>query len=444
MSGSTEPWQHTEQSLLGAVISDPASYWTVADMVTADDFGVASYGRIWKRVAELSIDGRKFDEITLCEDFRSDRQIGSVIIEVSSNSLGSANVVSYAERVVQNAEHRRVRAAGQQITKLGPGQSDEALRLLSDAVRSQGLGDQSMNDVMCGWHSWIESRMEAGQITGVRTGLRDLDAILCGFQRGDLVILAGRPSMGKSAFAGFITHSMAELGTPAATFSLEMSAVAFANRMMARESRVPLNDLRAPNQITDDGWARITAAMPKMQRLPIQFDETATVTGQQLCARIRKMVMRHKVQVVCIDYLQMITIGSGGKRGSQRHDLDIGDITRSLKLLAKELGITIIILSQLNRELERRADKRPILADLRDSGSIEQDADVVMFIYRDEYYVKDTDAKGITEVIIAKQREGSLGTVYLKSELNICSYSTTDYKPQQSAPDRPFKKRFAK
>lgn len=435
-----------EQAVLGAVMLAEDAYWSCADLIRSHDFHRPDHRRIWEAVERLAAEGSPRDAVTVAEALgRAGGRDLPYIIELANNAPGAANIRAYAEIVQRHSEQRRIAEAGRKIAALPPGSADEACRLLNSAIRPDLKQDRPMRQVLGDWYTQLEGRMSAGEIVGVRTGIEDLDAALCGLQAGDLVIVAGRPSMGKSAFAAAIMHGVASGGVPTGVFSLEMTDVAFANRMVAARSGVPLEQLKAPSTISEQGWVHVTAAVSAMQSLPLHFDPSTRVTGPALCARIRQMATRLGVRVVIIDYLQLLEIDRSVK--ADRRDIAIGDITRSLKLIAKELGITVILLSQLNRSLESRADRRPILSDLRESGAIEQDADVVLFIYRDEVYNKDTPDRGITEVIIGKQREGALATVYLQSDLRIGRYSKAcpreqrvESEPVRRFADRRFKK----
>ena len=438
MTRSAEPWVHTEQSLLGAVINDQPAYWLVCEMVSDTDFGVAAHAAIWRRISELCRQDGKYDFITLCEDLRTH---SSVIIAAANESPGSASVKAYAERVALNAEHRRYVAAGRQIATLGPGMADEAKRLLDASAVQRGGSSAQIGEVLLEWYQDLETRLSSGApLPGIPTGLRDLDAMIGGLQIGKLIILAGRPSMGKSAVGCQIPYFTADSGEPSAIFTMEMGRKEVVERLVSAATSVGLDALRSPMTIEDIGWGRITAAMTRIPKIPLHFDETPGLTSNQLLSRIRQLKVQHGIRVVTIDYLGLLSVN----QKAERRDLALGEITRDLKNIAKLLGITIILLAQLSRKCEERADKRPILSDLRESGNLEQDADTVIFVYRDAYYFKDSPAQGIAELIVAKQRNGQTGTVYVKSELQFCRFGDTDWRPQDPSSQPQTVRRFAK
>jgi len=436
-------WLHAEQALIGAVMLDGMAYWQIADKIDAGDFAGQDHALIWSEIAKAAQAGQPVDVVTVSMRLRGD--VARYLIHLGKDAPGTANVVAYADLARSAADHRRVVAAGLQISKLAPDRVDDAPRILADATAPKCAAMQQMADVLVTWHTELERRYVHGDaITGLSTGIAGLDAMTAGMQPTDLIILAARPSMGKSALAGQLAHFAAANGHAVALFSLEMTAAQFANRMIAAQASVGMSALRAPKTIEEDAWPRISLAMAAMKDLPLFFDETPAISVEQLTARAKQLNAKNELKLIVIDYLQLMKM-----RSFENTNGSIGEITGALKRLAKELKLPIVLLSQLNRSLEARSDRRPILSDLRASGDIEQDADMVIFLYRDEVYNDQSPHKGFAEAIIRKQRNGVSGTVPLKSELQFCRFAHCDELPGEESGEAPrssvrtFKKRTA-
>lgn len=436
-------WLHAEQALIGAVMLDGMAYWQIADKIDAGDFAGQDHALIWSEIAKAAQAGQPVDVVTV--SMRLGGDVARYLIQLGRDAPGTANIVAYAGLARSAADHRRVVAAGLQISKLPAEKSDDAPRILADATAPKCAAMQQMADVLVTWHTELERRYVHGDaITGLSTGIAGLDAMTAGLQPTDLIILAARPSMGKSALAGQIADFVSSGGNATALFSLEMTAAQFANRMIAARASVSMSALRAPKTIEQEAWPRISTAMAGLKDNPLHFDETPAISVAKLTARAKQLHAKHKLKLIVVDYLQLMEM-----EDPKNMNYSIGVITGALKRLAKELGIPVILLSQLNRTLESRADKRPILSDLRESGNIEQDADMVIFIYRDEVYNEQSPHKGFAEAIIRKQRNGVTGMVPLKSELQFCRFVHCDELPGvesgESTHQQParFKKRMA-
>jgi len=428
MSG--EHWLHSEQALIGAVLIDPPAYWRIADQVDASEFAGPGHAALWALIAQMQRDGQPVDTVTMMEVYRGSRDMRASVIELANNAPGSANIAAYAALVARNAEHRRIVAAGRAIAALAPGQADEAARLVAAACVPKSQSVRQIGDVLSAWYAELEAKYHAeAELTGIPTGLPLLDEATAGWQDEDLIIVAARPSMGKSAFAGQIAESAASRGHGTIIFTLEMSAKSFANRLVAARASIGIEALMSPKKIEDGGWHRMGPAVEHLKSLPLHFDDSASLTVDRIIAKSRQVHAQHGLRLVVIDYLQMIASANSKKNKND----ELGDITRALKGLAKELKLPVILLSQLNRSLEQRADKRPILSDLRESGAIEQDADVVVMLYRDEYYNHDSHLKGYAEAIIRKHRNGKLCSVPMGAELQFCRFLHTDYLPDAPA-----------
>lgn len=287
-----------------------------------------------------------------------------------------------------------------------------------------------MKEVLREFHAGLANRSEKGdEITGVTWGVDQLDTMTGGMQPGDLVLIAARPSMGKTAFALQLARAAAGSGSGVLVFTLEMSAEQLMGRLVSSVAHVSGDGLRRPADMDESAWGRISAATARIVELPLRFDESGTLTLDALLAKTRQAHATNPVRIVVIDYLQLIA-----PPNADRVDIGLGAITRSLKALAKDIGATVVLLSQLNRKCEERSDKRPILSDLRDSGAIEQDADIVAMLYRDEYYNPQSVDKGFVEVLLRKHRNGAVGMVPCHADLRFGLFNGSDALPSQSMP----------
>ncbi|MEE3437864.1 MAG: replicative DNA helicase [Lachnospiraceae bacterium] len=413
-----------EKSVIGSMLMGKEAVMTAVEILDKEDFYERSYGLIFDAMRELAEEGRPVDVITL-EDRLKEKDVPPEIADMSfvRDTLAavptSANVRYYANIVAEKALLRRIIRVTSDIENdcyLGKSDIGEILekteRTVFGVLQQKSTGEYvPIRDVVLAALTRIEEASRSkGHVTGLPTGFIDLDNKTSGLQKSDFILIAARPSMGKTAFVLNIAEYMAfRQNIPCAIFSLEMSKDQLMNRLFALESRVNAQALRTGN-LKDDEWEKLVEGAGVISNSHLIIDDTPGINLQEFRSRARKYKLDHDIQIIFIDYLQLMA-GNGGR--SDNRQQEISDISRALKSLARELNIPIVALSQLNRAVETRDDHRPMLSDLRESGAIEQDADVVMFIYRDDYYHKDTEEKGVAEIIIAKQRNGPIGTVKL-------------------------------
>ncbi|HSA90593.1 MAG TPA: replicative DNA helicase [Burkholderiales bacterium] len=421
-----------EQSLLGALLLDNQAFDRVADLVSAQDFYRDDHRRIWRHIARLIEASRPADVVTVLESIEAsedkDKTGGATYLAaLAQNTPSALNIRRYAELVRERAVQRRLAQVATEIaeTALAPtgkdvGQLlDEAESKIFQIAESGARKDQGLmgiSPVLARVFERIDhlhSQDHPSDVTGVPSGFVDLDRKTAGLQPGDLIVVAGRPSMGKTAFALNIAEHVAlhpSVGLPVAIFSMEMSASQLAMRMLSSMARVDQTKLRT-GRLDNEEWANLTDAIGKLNEARIHVDETAALNALELRARARRMKREYgKLGLVVVDYLQLMSASSQGENRAT----EISEISRSLKALAKELDVPVIALSQLSRAVEQRNDRRPLMSDLRESGAIEQDADVILFIFREEVYAPEKEeARGRAEVIIGKQRNGPIGTIAL-------------------------------
>jgi replicative DNA helicase len=421
-----------EQSLLGGLLLDNHAWEKIADIVSVDDFYRDDHRRIFRHIAKLIDANRPADVVTVLESIEGsedkDKTGGIAYLgSLSQNTPSALNIRRYAELVHERAVQRRLAQVATDIaeTALSPSGKDvrqlldeaeiRILQIGEDSSRSQ-TGFLAIQPVLATVMERIDElyhRENPSDVTGVPTGFVDLDSKTAGLQGGDLIIVAGRPSMGKTAFALNMAENVAiDTGLPVAVFSMEMGGTQLAMRMLGSISRVDQHRMRT-GRLNDDEWGKLSSAMGKLHDAPIFIDETAALNAMELRSRARRLQRQcGQLGLIVIDYLQLM---SGSNQGStENRATEISEISRGLKALAKELKVPVVALSQLNRALEQRNDKRPMMSDLRESGAIEQDADVILFIYRDEVYFPDKpESRGLAEVIIGKQRNGPIGKVEL-------------------------------
>ncbi|MEY2873791.1 MAG: replicative helicase [Pseudomonadota bacterium] len=420
-----------EQSVLGGLLLDNSAWDRAGDLLSDSDFYRFEHRLIYAAISALVNATKPADVITVFEQLQSLGKAedcgGLVYLNALAQSVPSAaNMRRYAEIVRERAVLRKLVAASDEIatTAFNP-QGRAVSEILDDAeakifrIGEEGSrsrqGFQSMDALVVQLIDRVNELHENGaeEVTGVRTGFFDMDRMTAGLQSGDLIVLAARPSMGKTAFAlNIAEHVAVNEGLPVVVFSMEMGAAQLALRMVGSLGRIDQQHLRT-GALRDDEWGRLSEAVEKLGKVSLFIDESAALTPSELRARARRQARQSgKLGLIVVDYLQLMS-GSGGNSDENRATV-IGEISRGLKSLAKELQCPVIALSQLNRSVETRTDKRPMMSDLRESGAIEQDADVIMFIYRDEYYTKDACKEpGIAEIIIGKQRNGPTGTVKL-------------------------------
>jgi replicative DNA helicase len=426
-SARTPPYSlDAEQAVLGALMLSEEAYDRIADKVSAEDFYRQDHRILYGAIAALKERGQPCDAVTLGEYLERNEQSEAVgglgyVIEIANNTPGAANVLAYAEIVREKSILRRLMEAGTRIVEdvLAPeGRSSE--ELLQEAeqrvfeISEHGKRGRSsfvpVSEALKQAYRTIEHRYSnKGTLSGLDTGFADLNRMTDGLQAGELIIVAARPSMGKTSFAMNIAEHVAiQSGLPVAIFSMEMPVAQLALRMISSLGRVDQKRLRN-GDLSDEDWPRVTSAITLLTQARLFIDDTAGLSPAELRARTRRLKREHGLGLIVVDYLQLMQVP--GNR--ENRATEISEISRSLKALAKEMNIPVIALSQLNRSLEQRQDKRPIMADLRESGAIEQDADLICFIYRDEYYHPDSPKKGIAEIIIAKHRNGPTGSMEL-------------------------------
>ena len=420
----------SEQSVLGGLLLDNQAWDRVGDQLADGDFYRDEHRRIFRQIRALLEHGKPADVVTVAEALESageSEHTGGLAYlgELAQNTPSAANIRRYAEIVRERAVLRKLVATADEIASdaLNPmGRDAESLLdeaeakifAIAEAGQKHNDGFVHINPLLTQVVERIQElhdRDNPSDITGVPSGFSDLDKMTSGLQPGDLIIIAGRPSMGKTAIALNIAEYVGvEFGAPVGVFSMEMGGAQLAMRMMASIGRLDSHEVRT-GKLSDEGWSRLSFALGKLHEAPIYIDETGGLTPGNLRARARRLARQYggKLGLLVIDYLQLMTTARQGENRAT----EISEISRSIKSLAKELQVPIIALSQLSRKVEERTDKRPMMSDLRESGAIEQDADVILMMYREEYYKPDTPDKGIAEVIIGKQRNGPTGTVRL-------------------------------
>ncbi|MEO8005874.1 MAG: replicative DNA helicase [Betaproteobacteria bacterium] len=418
-----------EQSVLGGLLLDNTAWDKVADLIAESDFYRGDHRLIYRHISKLIGNSRPADVITVAEGLESTKELEGIgglayLGALAQNTPTAANVRRYAEIVRERAVMRKLAEVGTEIadTAYNP-MGKEAGQLLDEAeskvfaISEEGSrGKQGFLDMQPLLTQVVEridmlyNRDNPSDVTGVPTGFTDLDRMTSGLQPGDLVIIAGRPSMGKTSLAlNIAEHVALESGLPVGVFSMEMGASQLVMRMLGSVGRLDQHKVRT-GRLADEDWRKLTDAVGRLNDAPIHIDETAALNSLELRARARRLHRQYgKLGLIVVDYLQLMSASSHGENRAT----EISEISRGLKALAKELGVPVVALSQLNRSLEQRPNKRPVMSDLRESGAIEQDADLILFIYRDEVYNQDSPDKGKAEVIIGKQRNGPIGTVTL-------------------------------
>lgn len=415
-----------EQSVIGAMLLDQEAILTASEILLPEDFYNPQFKTLYGAMIALYQEGKPSDLVTLqnkLHEMEVPTELYSVefISSVISSVPTSANIKYYADIVKEKAVLRRLIRVSEQIsnecyqdTENLDTLLDNTERQIFDVVQNRSTSDfVPIKQVALETLESIQSAARSvGAVTGISTGFYDLDARTAGLQKSDLILIAARPSMGKTAFALNIAENTAiKNNITTAIFSLEMSQVQLAKRLISMNSRVDSQHIRVGN-LTDDEWGKLTESTILLGESPLVIDDTPGISIASLRSKCRKLKIENNLGLVIIDYLQLMS-GSGNRKNESRQQ-EISDISRSLKALAREIDCPVIALSQLSRAVESREDKKPMLSDLRESGAIEQDADVVMFLYRDDYYHQDSERKGITEIIIGKQRNGPVGTIELK------------------------------
>ncbi len=416
-----------EQSVLGGLMLDNEAWLQVVERVIEGDFYRRDHSEIFRAIEALANDGKPYDVVTLAEWLQQNEQLETIgglqyLAQLSENTPSAANIAAYADIVRERSVLRSLVRIGTDIADSGyrtEGRSadellDSAERMVFAIAERESRGKRGfrrVKDLLVDALDRIDLLFQRDNpITGVATGFYEVDTMTSGLQPADLVIVAGRPSMGKTAFAVNIAqHAAIKESLPVAMFSMEMPSEQLAMRMLSSLGRIDQHKIRT-GKLGDDDWPRLTHAVGILSEVNMYIDDTPALSPGELRTRCRRLAREHGLGLVVVDYLQLMQVhGSKENRATE-----ISEISRSLKALAKELNVPVMALSQLNRSLEQRQDKRPVMSDLRESGAIEQDADVIMFIYRDEVYDEDSVDKGIAEIIIGKQRNGPIGTRKLR------------------------------
>ena len=415
-----------EESVLGAMMISPGAIGAVSEIVDASDFYRESHAKIYRAALALYATGEPVDAITLTDELEERAELEAVggrvrLHELAALVPATANAAHYARIVHETATLRGLIRAGGEIARLGwerPGETgdlvDQAEQILYDLSQQRVTGEWSeIEELLKESFERITQLYESGvDLTGTPSGFRDLDRLTSGFQPGNLIIVAARPSMGKSALALCMAANMGvRHNIPVGLFTLEMSKAEVTQRLMCSEAKVESQRLRN-GKLAPDDWPRLTAACDKLAKAPIYVDDTGLLNMMEIRSKARRLKARHpNLGLIIVDYLQLLTPSQ--RRDSDGRVQEVSEMSRSLKILARDLDVPIVALSQLSRAVEQRTDKRPILSDLRESGSIEQDADLVAFVYRDEYYNEESDQQGLAEVILAKHRNGPTDSIKL-------------------------------
>ena len=429
----------SESSVLGGLLLDNGAWDRVGDLLTEGDFYRYEHRMIYGAICALVNATKPADVITVFEHLQSlgkAEEIGglSYLNSLAQYVPSAGNIRRYAEIVRERSILRKLVSASDEIATNAFNPKGRPVAQIVDEAEQKifNIGEEGsrMKQGFQGMDSLVVALLDRvtemadnpNDITGVPTGFYDLDRETAGFQAGDLIVLAARPSMGKTALAiNIAEHVALNEGLPVAVFSMEMGAAQLAVRIVGSIGRIDQGHLRT-GKLTDEEWPRLTEAIEKLRNISLHIDESAGLTSSELRANARRLARKcGKLGLIVVDYLQLM---SGSSSGDENRATELGEISRGLKMLAKELQCPVLALSQLNRSVETRTDKRPMMSDLRESGAIEQDADIIMFIYRDDYYNKDSKEPGVAEIIIAKQRNGPTGTTKLAFLRNITKFES--------------------
>ncbi len=410
-----------EESLLGAMLLSRDAIADAVECCGAEDFYKPAHAHIYSAITALYTRGEPADPVTVADELRRNgilEAVGdaSVLISLQVNTASTANALHYARIVEEHALLRRLVTVAGEIAELGYSLPEDVADVIDRAesmvfeVAQRRVVDtmSPLRELLAQSLDHLENLFERGDtITGVATGYSDLDDRLAGLQKSNLVVVGARPAMGKTSFAlGIVNHAAVHARVPVLLFSLEMSHLELTQRMLCSEARVDATRMRNGRLLESD-WPKISDAIGRLGDAPIYIDDNPNITVMDIRAKSRRLKAREGLGLVVVDYLQLMSGHS--KSRSENRQVEVAEISRGLKVLARELDIPVVALSQLSRNLEMRQDKRPVLADLRESGSIEQDADVVLFIYRDEIYSPDSQDRGTAEIIVAKHRNGPTG-----------------------------------
>ncbi len=432
-----------EEALLGAVLINPETYADVAQILKADDFFILRHRWVWEAIARLSEENQPVDILTVTEELKRSGHLDEVggqafLAHLTTIVPSSLHAEQYARLVEEAAVRRRMLAAAEKIAQLAHQNDlsveaalDEAEKALFNvSERRIRRGVRPFTEVLREYIDYLDDlRTNRRQAAGIPTGFQALDKLLEGFQPSDMIIVAGRPGMGKTGFLLTIArHVGGTLHKHVAIFSLEMPNEQLVQRLLAQEAKVNSQDLRT-GKLSDAQWQRVNEAADKLSNATIFLDDTPAITPTQLRSKCRRLHMEYGLDLVMIDYLQLMTSGTRTENRVQ----EVSYISRSLKGLARELNVPVVAAAQLSRAVEQRTKKRPMLSDLRESGSLEQDADVVMFLYRDKIYNKETERQDVAEVIVAKHRNGPIGDIELIFKEDYAQFTNAVLQPVNTA-----------
>lgn len=414
-----------EQSVLGAMLDSPDAVGAASELLRAEDFYKPAHARVFESIVDLTNRGERADAVTVANDLRRRGLLEDVggkpyLLGFLDAYPTVSSAAHYAGIVRSHAARRALISAGTEVVAIAHDQSDDVAAAIDRAEATIfGVGDQRRGSnttelaaLLSAGLSRIEERAESGGgVTGLASGFVDLDELTTGFHPGTLTVVAARPSQGKTSLVGDFAMNAALSGSdPVLIFSLEMTKEELTERMLSAQGKVDSQNIRR-GELTEGEWTRITAAAGRLSEAQVVIDDSGINTVMQMRAACRRLKAKRGLGLVVVDYLQLLRPSACNRDGNRQEE--VAEITKDLKALAKDLGVPVICAAQLNRGLELRADKRPMLGDLRESGEIEQSADLVMFIYRDEVYNQDSESKGIAEIILAKQRNGPTGTIRL-------------------------------
>jgi replicative DNA helicase len=447
VKANTQPQNlDVEASLLGSLLIDSDAFIKIGDMISADDFFDVQHSKIFAAMRSLHDKRSPIDILTLSEQLKSVEQLDAVggasfLTELTNFVPTAAHLEQYAQIVADKAIRRRLISASQDIASIGFDENKSLQELIEEAeTRLFEVSQRHVRQDVTSLESILGESFDRlddlhrnkGGIRGIPTGLKDLDKLLAGLQRSDLIVIAARPSMGKTAIMLNMALDIATKAKQGSVlyFSLEMSKEQLVDRLLAAEARVDAWKLRTGEGLNDDDFERLSAAMGELAEAPIFIDDTSGITVSDLRTKARRLHHQHPLAVIMVDYLQLM---SGGSRyaASANRVQEISEISRSLKILARELNVPVVAASQLSRSVESRSPQIPQLADLRESGSIEQDADIVGFLYREEYYNPDTDRKNITDILIKKHRNGPVKNIEVYFDRDKQKFRDLDTKHNQ-------------
>ena len=426
-----------EKSVLGSILVDSSVKYDVINLIKPDDFYRNDHELIFSAMCQLFNQNIPIDVITVSEKLTTTDDLDKAgglqyLISLTEDVAIVSNAVQYVNIILNKSIQRKLIKAAGDIAKNSYQSLDDVSGLLESSEQaifniSQNKSSKSyvkIGDALASVYEDISVTASSGQLPGIMTGFYDLDKLLLGFQNSDLVLIAARPGMGKTAIMlNIAQYAAVKNNIPVAIFNLEMSANQLIKRMISSDTRIESEKLRGGKQFLEEDWVKLGNVFNTLGNAPIYFDDSTDVTISGIRAKCRKLKVEKDIQMVFIDYLQLMQSGSK----TDNRTTEVSDISRGLKLLARELNVPVIVGSQLSREVEKRGDKRPMLSDLRESGAIEQDADVVLFLYRDDYYNKESEFKNVAEVIVGKHRNGSTGTVNLAFEGETMTFRNISY-----------------